>query len=53
MADEPFDVLTKNRVGDMTSVDRATRLVNKCEVKRRKGLPMIDQKPKSEEKLPF
>ena len=36
MRDKPFDVLTKNRVADMTSLDWATRLVNECEVKRKK-----------------
>ena len=49
MWDKPFDVLTKKRVADMTSVDWATRLVNECEVRRRKGLPTTDQWPKSEE----
>ena len=34
--DKPLDVVTKNRVVDMTSVDWATPLVNECEVKRRK-----------------
>ena len=37
MRDKSSDVQTKNRTADMTLVDWATRLVNKCEVKRRKG----------------
>ena len=37
MRDRPFDVLTKNRVADMTSVVRATQFVNEGEVKRSKG----------------
>ena len=34
---KPFDVLTKNRMANLTSVDRATQLVDECQVKRRKG----------------
>ena len=34
---KPFDVMTINRIANMTSVDCATRLVNECQVKRRKG----------------
>ena len=34
---KPFDVLIKNRMANMTSVDRATQLVDEYQVKRRKG----------------
>ena len=34
---KPFDVLIKIRMTIMTSVDRATQLVDECQVKRRKG----------------
>ena len=34
---KPFDVLSKNRMTIMTSADRATQLVDECQVKRRKG----------------
>ena len=34
---KPFDVLIKNRMTIMTSADRATQLVDECQVKRRKG----------------
>ena len=34
---KPFDVLIQNRMTIMTSVDRATQLVDECQVKRRKG----------------
>ena len=34
---KPFDVLIKNRMAHMTSVDRATQLVDENQVKRRKG----------------
>ena len=34
---KPFDGLNKNRMTIMTSVDRATQLVDECQVKRRKG----------------
>ena len=37
MRDKPFDVLIKNRIPNMTSVDWTTQLVDECEVKRRKG----------------
>ena len=33
---KPFDVLIKNRTANMTSVDRATHLVDESQVKRRK-----------------
>ena len=33
---KPFDVLIKNRMANMTSVDRATQLVDECPVKRTK-----------------
>ena len=36
MREELFDVVTKNRVADMASGDWASRMVNECEVKRRK-----------------
>ena len=34
---KPFDVLIKNKMTIMTSVDRATQLVDECQFKRRKG----------------
>ena len=34
---EPFGVLIKNRMAIMTSADRATQMVDECQVKRRKG----------------
>ena len=34
---KPFDVLIKNRMAIMTSADRATQLVDECQVKGRKG----------------
>ena len=34
---KPFDVLIKSRMTNMTSVDRATQLVDEYQVKRRKG----------------
>ena len=37
MRDKPFDVLNKNSMANMTSVDCATQLVDECQVKRRKG----------------
>ena len=40
---KPFDVLIKNRMSIMTSVDRATQLVHECQVKRRKGWPTTDK----------
>ena len=33
---KPFDVLIKNRMTSMTSAERATQLVDECQVKRRK-----------------
>ena len=33
---KPFDVLNKNRMANMTSVDCATQLVDECQVERRK-----------------
>ena len=44
MQDSPFDVLIKNRIASITSVDWATQLVDECEFKRRKRRPMTDQK---------
>ena len=35
----PFDVMIKNRMANMTSVDCATQLVDEFQVKRRKGWP--------------
>ena len=46
---EPFDVLIKSRMTIMTSVDRATQLVDECQVKRRKGDPLLT-KPTLERK---
>ena len=34
---KPFDVLIKNRMANMTSVDCATQLVDESQVKRGKG----------------
>ena len=34
---KPVDVLVKNRMANMTSVDCATQLVDECQVKRGKG----------------
>ena len=34
---KPFDVLVKNRMANMTSVDCATQLVDECQVKRGEG----------------
>ena len=34
---KPFDMLIKNRMANMTSVDCATQLVDECQVKREKG----------------
>ena len=34
---KPFDVLIKNGIANMTSVDCATQLVDECQVKRKKG----------------
>ena len=34
---KPFDVLIINGVASLTSVDRATQLVEQCQVKRKKG----------------
>ena len=34
---KPFDVLIKNRMANMTSVDCATQLVDECQVKRGEG----------------
>ena len=39
---KPFDVLIKNRMAKMTSVDCATQLVDECQVKQRKGWPATD-----------
>ena len=50
MGDKPFDILTKNRNVDMTSVNWVTRLVDECEVTRRKEWPRTDKRPSSEEK---
>ena len=49
---KPFDVLIKNRMTMMTSVDGATQLVDECQVRRGKGWPTADKKPSTEEKLP-
>ena len=40
---KPFDVLVKNRMTIMMSADRATQLVDECQVKRRKGWPTTDK----------
>ena len=37
MPDKPFDVLIKNRIANITSVDWATQSFEECEVKLRKG----------------
>ena len=50
--DKSFDVLTKNKITNMTSVEWATQLVDESEVKRRKGWPTTDKKRSSEEHLP-
>ena len=34
---KPFDMLIKNRMANMTSVDCTTQLVDECQVKREKG----------------
>ena len=34
---KPFGVLIKNRMANMTSVDRATQLVDECRVERGEG----------------
>ena len=34
---KPFDVLIKNRMANMTSVDGATQLVDEFQVKQKKG----------------
>ena len=34
---KPFDLLIRNRMTIMTPVDRATQLVDECQVKRKKG----------------
>ena len=49
---KPFDVLIKNKMAIMTSVDRAIQMVDECQVKRRKGWPTTDKKPSTEEQLP-
>ena len=41
---KPFDVMIKNRMTIMTSTDRATQLVDECQVRRRKGWPTTDKK---------
>ena len=46
MRDKPFDVLTKIRAADMTSVDGTTRLVNEREVKSRKEWPTTERDQK-------
>ena len=46
-----FDVLIKNRIENMTSVDCATQLVGECQVKRRKGDPQMTKEPSSEGRL--
>ena len=51
MRDMPFDVLSKNRFANMTSVDGATRLANEWQVKRKEGWPSPDKDPPEEEKL--
>ena len=38
---KPFDVLIENRMTTMTSADIATQLVDECQVKRRKGDPLL------------
>ena len=48
MQDKPFDVLTRNKTANMTSVDWATQLVTEYEAERRKGWPTTNQKPRSE-----
>ena len=39
--DKSFDVLIKNGTANITLVDWATRLVNECEAKKRKGDPRL------------
>ena len=38
----PFDVLIQKRMANMSSLDRATQLVDECQVKRRKRWPTTD-----------
>ena len=52
MGVQPFDVLVMTRIPNLTSAGCATQLVDKCQVKRRKGWPRTDKKPSTEEKLP-
>ena len=49
---KPFDVMIINRIANMTSVGRATQLVDECQVKRRKRRPTTDKKHSREETLP-
>ena len=46
---KPFDVLIKNGMANMTSVDCATQLVDECQVKRGKRWPTTDQGAKDRE----
>ena len=50
---KPFDVLIKNRMANMTSVDCATQLVDECQVRsnEEKGDPQLTKETKTEEKL--
>ena len=50
---KPFDVLNKNRVANMMSIDCATQFVDECLVKRRKGDPQLTKEPPSEGRLWF
>ena len=49
---KPFDVLIKNSMANMTSVNCATHLVEECQVKRGNGRPSTGKVPSAEEKLP-
>ena len=45
---EPFDMLVKNRMTNMTSADCITQLVEESEVNRKEGDPQWRKEPSSE-----
>ena len=46
MRDKPFEILTKNRTANMTSVGWATQLVNELGVKENKSDPRLTKSQK-------
>ena len=41
---KPFDVLIKNKIANVTSVDCATQLVDECQVEQPDGYPKTDKR---------